>query len=72
MHNALGSSNFFRFSLVSEAQSLDKSKTIVSWFMNFMLSFLLDITESKLAGHIIMDDRLATPPVLGPVFNSYP
>ena len=71
MHNALGSSNFFRFSLVSEAQSLDKSKTIVSWFMNFML-FLLDITESKLAGHIIMDDRLATPPVHRPIFSSYP
>ena len=55
---------------MSDAQSL--SKTMVSWFINFMLSFLLDITESKLAGHIIMDDRLATPPVLGPVSNSYP
>ena len=71
MHNALGSSSFFRFSLVSDAQSL--SKTIVSWFINFMLSFLLDITESKLAGHLIMDNRLVSPPVLRPVFiNSYP
>ena len=59
-------SNFF----VLEAQSL--CQTIVSWFINFILSFLLDITESKLTGHIIMDDRLATPPVHHPVSNSYP